>query len=99
VADVPLKLGDFVIRLLFKVHSVAGLVDFKQGEHESGGEVILSRAVDGKVKQHFSHLLLVDVLEVLKCHREHLVVEATVVSKVNQYLPRLQQFLYLRQVV
>jgi hypothetical protein len=88
VTDVPLQLSDLVIGLLFKVCSVTGLIDFKQSKHESGWEVILAGAVDCQVKQHFSHLLFVDVLEVLERHREHLVVEATVVSKVYQNLPR-----------
>lgn len=99
MTDVPLHLLKLIARLFLEAGGIARFVYFEEAKDDAALQVILATVVDCQVEQHVGHGLLVDVLEVLKGIRQHLVIKRAVVAKVDQDLPRLEELRGLRQMV
>lgn len=85
----PLHNGGLVSWLLLEQLSVPCLVGLERVEGKAGIKVILAGVMERQLQDGVGHRPLINVLEVLESHVEHLVVEAAVVAEVQQYLPGL----------
>lgn len=96
---VPLHCGAFVARFLLEWLHIPGLVRFERVECNARIVRVLSGVVERQIQYSVGHHLLVDILEVLEGHGEHLVVEAAVVTKIKQHLPWLHDLTDLLEVL